>query len=88
MWIQISVLSDPPVPRRSPQNVVLQLLQRTETLKSLRALPVVGTTGEQTSEVPSTTFCSSPQALLKTARLNKCVSPTLRAELYFWMTLT
>lgn len=27
LWIQISVLSDPPVPGRSPQNIVLQLLE-------------------------------------------------------------
>lgn len=38
LWIQISVPSDLSAPRRSPQNVVLQLLQRTETLKSLGAL--------------------------------------------------
>lgn len=34
LWSQISVPSDLPVSRRSPQNVVFQLLQGRETLKS------------------------------------------------------
>lgn len=55
LWLQISVLSDPPVPRRSPQNVILLLLERTETLKSLTDSQ--SHTGEHTfKDYPETTF--------------------------------